>query len=340
MIKQDRHGVRTAAELERKYDLKSIVGLKKAVKLSEEGINKTNKILEDFIVSTLGSIESIQNQIDGNITTWFYSGVPSLDNAPANEWITDELKSNHVGDLYYDQDTGYAYRFVYSDGNYMWFELADNDVAEALALANAAQDTADSKRRVFTDVPYPPYENGDLWLYNGEIYVCQISKGKDETYEEKDFIIATKYTDNTLAMEVDGKLTILQGTVTTIQENSDSFQIKITKTTEEIRESTENNEDKISEVDSVLQKKILELDTYFTFNINGLTIGKKSNPYQVVVDNESFTIFCGKDAVLYLNAKTREVYTPSITVKDKCAKMGYEEKEDNKQRINTRWVGE
>ena len=91
MSKQDRQGVRTPQDVERKY-LLSLVGLEKAVKNNEDGLNKTQKSLEEFVTSTLGSIEELQSQIDGNITTWFYSGVPTLSNLPASEWTTDNQK--------------------------------------------------------------------------------------------------------------------------------------------------------------------------------------------------------------------------------------------------------
>lgn len=225
--KQDRSGVRTASDLERKYDLQAIAGIKVAIENSEENINKTNKILEDFVVATLGTLENMQSQIDGNITTWFYSGVPSLNDYPASEWETEEIKANHMGDLYYDQETGYAYRFAFSDGEYRWIKIVDNDVVEALALANAAQDTADSKRRVFTAQPVPPYDSGDLWFKDSEIYICQISKEATEVYAEKDFIIATKYTDDTYAKQVGNELTVVKGTVTTIQEGMDNYKVEI-----------------------------------------------------------------------------------------------------------------
>ena len=84
MSRQDRQGVRTPQDLEQKYDLASLVGIKKAVENSVDGINKTSKTLEEFMTATLGTIEEIKSQIDGNITTWFYSGVPSLSNVPAS----------------------------------------------------------------------------------------------------------------------------------------------------------------------------------------------------------------------------------------------------------------
>ena len=193
--RQDRGGVRTAADLERKYDLAAILGMKKAILLNEQQLTKTNKILEDFVKSTLGTLENMQSQIDGNITTWFDYGQPTLTTYPANEWITDEMKINHIGDLYYDRNTGYAYRYENTkDGTYSWEKIKDNDVVEALAIANAAADTADSKRRVFTDTPAPPYDSGDLWFTSGgEIYICQISKDSGQVYADKDFIIINEF---------------------------------------------------------------------------------------------------------------------------------------------------
>lgn len=192
-IKTDRSGVRTAQDLERKYDL---IGIKKAVELQEQGINKTNATLEQFMSSTLGSIDDLQQQIDGSITTYYASGVPTLDNYPANEWAVEEYQ-HHVGNMYYDKDTGYAYRFFLDGDTYKWVKIADSDVEEALRLASLAQDTADGKRRVFTTTPFVPYDVGDLWLYNKELYVCTTPKTTTETYSGTDWEKATKYTDDT-----------------------------------------------------------------------------------------------------------------------------------------------
>ena len=222
-MKQDRQQVRTAQDLERKYDLSSLVILKKAVQNNETGLTKTNAELESFINETLENLNEIQSQIDGNITTYFYSGVPTLSNLPASEWTTDTDKSNHIGDLYYDQDTGYAYRFALCDGVYKWLEVTDSDVTEALALANQAKDTADSKRRVFITTPIPPYDEGDLWLNNEELYVCILSKATG-SFVNTDFDKATKYTDDsslqnfvdvTFSQVVEDLTTQIDGKVTT-----------------------------------------------------------------------------------------------------------------------------
>lgn len=278
MSKQDRQGVRTPADLERKYDLASLVGIKKAVENSVEGINKTNKTLEEFMTSTLKTIDDIYTQIDGNITTWFYSGVPDLSNLPASDWTTETLKNEHLGDLYYDQETGFAYRFSYCDEEFKWVKLLDNDVAEALSIANSAQDTADSKRRVFVAQPIPPYDNGDLWFNNQEIYICQISKADTEVYEDNDFIIATKYTDDTLATQVGDNLEVVRGTVTTIKEGVDAFKIEMETT--------------VKTIDSLQQETIENIERMsYTFDTDDLHIAKSTDPVNTRINNQGLRVY-------------------------------------------------
>ena len=288
MSKQDRQGVRTPADLERKYDLASLVGVKQAVQNSVEGINKTNKTLEEFMTSTLNTIDDIYNQIDGNITTWFYKCVPDLSNLPASEWKTESERNVHLGDLYYDQDTGFAYRFMLVDGVYSWVLLLDNDIAQALALANSAQDTADSKRRVFVAQPTTPYDNGDLWFNNQEIYICQISKAQSETYDEKDFIIATKYTDDTLATQVGDNLEIVRGTVTTIQEGVDAFKIDMETT--------------VKTIDSLQQETIESIERMsYTFGTNDLHIAKSTDSVNTRINQQGLKVFTYNDLQAIFN---------------------------------------
>lgn len=221
--KQDATGVRTAQDLERKYDLASLVGIKKAVEKTQAGLTNTNSELINFINSTVENIEELQNQIDGNVTTWFYNGVPTTENAPANEWNTEKEKNIHLGDLYYDQDTGYAYRWALVNEEYVWTRIIDADVVEALAIAAAAQDTADSKRRIFVVQPTPPYDVGDIWIFNdSDLYRCSASR-QEGSFNSTDWIIATKYTDDTAANNVKAELDSYKELVKTEYVSQSSF---------------------------------------------------------------------------------------------------------------------
>lgn len=84
-------------------------------------------------------LSSLQDQIDGNIQTWYATGEPTLQNYPASTWPTVEDKNNHIGDLYYESETGKAYRFMLDGNTYKWVPIADEDIAAALALAQQNQ---------------------------------------------------------------------------------------------------------------------------------------------------------------------------------------------------------
>ena len=150
--------------------------------------------------------EGIQNQIDGVIETWFYNGVPTLNNYPASGWNTENLKIQHLGDLYYDNNTGTAYRFSQDEnGGYFWNTITDDAITKALAAAKEAKDLADGKRRTFVSQPTvdDEYQVGDLWVnatyppqYNNDILRCISPKSKGESFAIYDWTLASKYTDD------------------------------------------------------------------------------------------------------------------------------------------------
>lgn len=87
-------------------------------------------------------LAAMQDEIDGSISTWFEEGEPTLENEPAATWAEDDELPKHVGDLYYDTETGYCYRFQTGDAGFDWQLIRDTDVTKALADAAAAQETA------------------------------------------------------------------------------------------------------------------------------------------------------------------------------------------------------
>ena len=314
--KRDLNRLRTPEDLERKYDLKSILNLKENYELQKNGLNKVENELNNFVIATGKNLKELQDQVDGNITTWFYSGVPTASNEPASTWTTDTEKNNHLGDLYYDKDTGYAYRYSLDNATYSWIKITDNDVTQALAIANSAKDTADSKRRVFVTQPTTPYDVGDLWIKDEELYRCQTTKASSETFEENDWIIATKYTDDTKANQVGENLTILSGTVAEIKENVDSLSSTMTNTTELVNEQGEKIGDLQVQQSQVTQtvndfdisiknvQKSLETangtiqtlegtitDMSFNFSTKGLSVGTSTDANNSLLDNTGIRVY-------------------------------------------------
>lgn len=168
--------------------------------LTEEQVNN--------LIKNSQVIADLQNQVDGAIETWFYEGEPTLTNAPASSW-TDKDKDTHLGDLYYDNKTGKAYRFAKDGSIYKWTIITDTDIAKALSDASKAQETADGKMKVFSTQPTTPYQVGDIWVnatypsdgstYKNEVLRCQTNKAAGSQFVIGDWIKASRYTDDTVA---------------------------------------------------------------------------------------------------------------------------------------------
>lgn len=100
-----------------------------------------------------GQIDNVKAIATSAIETHFGTGVPTATTKPASDWTTADLKNLHIGDLYYDDATGYAYRYMKSGtGEFSWQRISDSDVTKAIedaksakAAAAAAQATADKK---------------------------------------------------------------------------------------------------------------------------------------------------------------------------------------------------
>lgn len=197
----------------------------------------------ETIIKKSQTIIDLQNQIDGAIETWFYDGVPTLKNAPAISWKTDKDKETHLGDLYYDNKTGKAYRFAKDGSTYEWIIITDTELTKALkdssqALkdaaaadkkANGAQATANTKRRIFGSQPVPPYDVNDMWVnatypsdgstYKNEILKCSTAKAEGEKFDIADWKLASKYTDDTVAEEAKKAAEKAQAEIKTTQSN-------------------------------------------------------------------------------------------------------------------------
>ncbi len=164
-----------------------------------EELGKESLENKDFINNTLpGILSEIQSQLDGQIEQFFETYDPTLTNAPAKDWTTNQMKENHLGDLFYNTESGKVFRFIKNGSVYSWQVLQDSEVAQALALANDALALAKTKRRIFTSTPYTPYEVGDLWVQggSGDIMRCKTSRATG-SYTSSDWEKASKYTDNT-----------------------------------------------------------------------------------------------------------------------------------------------
>lgn len=110
MNKQDRQGVRTPADVERKYNLGQLA--KERASDDSEQLNRLNQTLLQYMATTNATLNELWErcaEIEAT-QTWFGSGTPVLGNYPAVDW-SDEEKTEHIGDIYCNKDNGNIYLF-------------------------------------------------------------------------------------------------------------------------------------------------------------------------------------------------------------------------------------
>ena len=160
-----------------------------AYQLSQE-LHTAGNVLNDTIIPDL------QSQIDGSITSYEGTEVPTLNNAPANEWASTEEKNRHIGD-YYDrfvvidgENVTERYKFSYQNNTYQWLRVADSGAAQALSEAREALGLAGTKAKLFygDSTPAVPYSVNDIWIKtSGVIYVSNANKAEGSTASESDW---------------------------------------------------------------------------------------------------------------------------------------------------------
>lgn len=158
----------------------------------------------------------LQEQIDGAIETISDHGEPTGSNDPYAS-LTPQQKERHIGDMYYDLDTGYAYRYVKDGNSFYWMLIEDSDVQRAIADAAAALLIAGGKGKIFTTtagtLPTPPYNVNDVWVnatypsnatstnaanhvFYNDILKCVTARAEGGTPSINDWALASKYTDD------------------------------------------------------------------------------------------------------------------------------------------------
>lgn len=148
-LKQSSSAVQTANRIENtlttEYQTKADSDALYATKSSLTETSESIKMEVSATYATKSTVEALQNVADNAIESWRGSGVPTSENKPASDWTTIEEKKRHSGDLYYDKDTGKAYRWGSDDGViYSWVLNQDTDITKALQDASNAQKSADA----------------------------------------------------------------------------------------------------------------------------------------------------------------------------------------------------
>jgi len=190
----------------------SISFIPKANGLDVDGVSLTTKIIATGGVDTVNKTITLTTTIGIELT----ANQVIIYNAPASDWNTTALRDNHLGDVFYDNLTGYGYRFVFISNLYSWSLITDSAITEALQKANDAYDLADHKRTIFISTethptPTPPYQEGDLWDNGSTLKICTRVLGRTvgESYSSVDWSL-TSVGQSLEDISSDNKLTAIE----------------------------------------------------------------------------------------------------------------------------------
>lgn len=263
----------TAEDLIRMYDLNGLAKERKQIKQQNKEVSA---LIKDFAETINEQIKELEDQVDGKISTWFFSGIPSAETEPEVNWTTDEEKSKHVGDIYYDQDTGNSYTYMYVDGKYQWTVETAGDVSEVLAIANKAQDTADRKRQIFVVEPYPPYEVGDMWIKEDkDIYRCRAKRTGGE-FSTNDWVLASDYTNDDYAKGVEAQLNVYKEVVATDYVLKSAFET-----------SNEGIRSEVSSLTTIVEKVNVDVQE-LTETVDMFSVEMAQNTIVIPTDNNKY----------------------------------------------------
>lgn len=165
-------------EQERKLKAEEEARAKAEAELEEalEGIRKSTGDEQAAMAEILGKVNktltSLQEQVDKEVSNWFYPGPPAPDKEPESTWTTNQDKYRHIGDTYTSVDEsgeymGKSWRYT---TEYRWQEIHDTLISKALAVAAKAQTTADGKSTTYYTQP-SRYSVGDSWVLSADTTV-------------------------------------------------------------------------------------------------------------------------------------------------------------------------
>lgn len=159
-------------------------------KVAADGVAGLSKDIENIN----SAMKNMQAEIDGAIETWYLPGDPTGENFE-NPWKTeegdtDEVREKHVGDLYFDTDTGKSYRYFKDGSAYKWQIISDEALSQAITDINNLRTDVDNKVKIFygNETPVNPRtddmwikDDGSFWQYTGTTWV--LSSYSIETVE-------------------------------------------------------------------------------------------------------------------------------------------------------------
>lgn len=208
-------------------------------------------------------------------------------------------------------------------------------------------------------VTEPAYEDGSA----SSLYCVDVVVYTDETYAYSDVCLSSTYeaakaayqravdVETHLALALEEQTTSIMSScesvilkaleVYTAEDDFNSFretveaqlQLLANEMTVKFTQATSE----ITSVNNDLQEKFNTITKYFTFDVNGLTIGQTDSPYKVIIDNDRYSMTVDGTEVMWIS--DGKVYTPEIEITKGFKLFGYLIDQDSAGNVNCGYVG-
>jgi hypothetical protein len=294
------------------------------------------------------AIDDLNDRIDARIQTYTSNSIPTMNNYPASDWNTDDLKREHVGDILYvvnaeSQADGYTYRFAYDNtsSTYQWVLIRDNQVTAALQRIIDAEGDIDNLQTFQsttstwmnnTDDEITSVKNTQTSL-TGRVGTLETTKVDSSTFNTLSQTVDTNTSKITNLTEqvntIDGALDTISGTVSTVSNTVNEVRQSATSNTSKISnlttrlglnaDGTAGTSDIVKKVSDVTQDldgfKTTVSNTYATQNALGNEINLRKATYVVSNSNSSIVNKVGtcENFELYTGARITCVFANANT---------------------------
>lgn len=326
MNKQDYSAVRNWQEVERRLQ-----AVQKNYETNSNRIYQTDVTLKNTIKSLVLNLKDVWED-QGEVSLWFFSGIPTNENEPYISWTTP---GDHIGDIYYDIGTGNVYQYT-AEG---WNRNSDINLVQAMALTYSDLPEGATERRVHIDIP-TDYESGDWWIkQDGTLWICkngtlagnpnedfgavqsysaliQDYKKMKETQEANTLNIAT------LKIETDNITTVVSETTTEVNAIKERT-TNLEQTATGWDYTFHNLEDYVEEVEGNEIEHHQELIRHIRFEDGDIILGEENSEFQARISNDRISFYQGSTEIAYLSNNKLYITNAEILTSLRLGNFGF-----------------
>ena len=243
------------------------------------------------------------------------------------------------------------------DLHYSDAEIEAFRIYRYIAIESKPHDQEDMLKLTRLEIDILNPQNTIITIGDTSLSLTDINSGNKQTVLEKVEIIQHQATEQTaditeiqsMMMEQSSSIVstceeIMLSVMSSYTESSsfesfkESIQSQFQLLKDEITLRFTETTQRIENVDGDLQSKFNQIVKYFTFEINGLTIGQVDNPNKVIIDNDEISILVNDMVVQKFDANGKALI-PELKITRALNLFGYLIDQDEEGRVNCEYVG-